>query len=288
MKSLLRGRLRRASSGNRSHHHWHHVEAVEPRVLLSVDVSYDGATTTRFSWDAAAGARPILEAPPAQPSLFDQQFVAPIGSRMFLRIAGIEGEATDKQHLGQIELLGFSWSLDHVTNPAGSSGGADAEAPDFAELRVASRLSKASPKLMDAVVLGSTFADADFTIASSTSGVDFYRVDLDNVNISSYQVTTAADGNPLEEFTLRFSAASLDYSQLLPDGRYDSTVHFAWNAKPNGGTVADTAPPLSKSLLDQAPAALASNLDLFLRLDGIPGESTDAKHPNEINLSGFS
>src|SRR5439155_23227208 len=100
MKSLLRGRLRRASSGNRSHHHWHHVEAVEPRVLLSVDVSYDGATTTRFSWDAAAGARPILEAPPAQPSLFDQQFVAPIGSRMFLRIAGIEGEATDTQHPG--------------------------------------------------------------------------------------------------------------------------------------------------------------------------------------------
>lgn len=37
-----------------------------------------------------------------------------------------------------------------------------------------------------------------------------------------------------------------------------------------------------------APPAGAAAVDYFLKIDGIPGESTDAKHPGEINLDSFS
>jgi type VI secretion system secreted protein Hcp len=36
------------------------------------------------------------------------------------------------------------------------------------------------------------------------------------------------------------------------------------------------------------PAAAGGGLDIFLKIDGIPGESTDSKHPGEIEVDSFS
>lgn len=37
-----------------------------------------------------------------------------------------------------------------------------------------------------------------------------------------------------------------------------------------------------------APSAVQAQVDIFLRLDGIPGESQDAKHKNEIDVISWS
>ena len=40
---------------------------------------------------------------------------------MFLKISGIDGESSDKQHKGTIEVLSFSWGVSNPARRAGTS-----------------------------------------------------------------------------------------------------------------------------------------------------------------------
>jgi hypothetical protein len=58
---------------------------------------------------------------------------------------------------------------------------------------------------MDALAKGTILGTADFVARrTGDTAADFYRVRLNGVVVSSYRLTTALDGRPVEEFTLSF------------------------------------------------------------------------------------
>ena len=270
-------------------------EALERRALMSMTLQYYptdakggvGSPVT-YQYDPATGGE-VVDAGVDVKSLFDTGFVAASGIEAFLRIDGIQGESIDDKHPQQIEIESFSWAGDAAT---GGGSGTTAGAPRYSSLRFVSRVSKASPLLMDRLARGAHIASADLgvTRAGSTTGDEFYHVDLEDVLVSSYRITTAADGAPAEEFTLAFGDAVLAYRPLDAKGGLGLPVTARWTAggiETGGGLLPD--PPLRQpSLLDEGYTPPPQTMPMFLRLDGIQGESTDDKHRGEIEVESFS
>jgi hypothetical protein len=77
----------------------------------------------------------------------------------FLKIDGIDGEATATGHEDQIEILSFSWG---VSNPSALAqhGGSGSGGPVLLPVTMAKRIDKATPKLMRAAVAGEVFKNA--------------------------------------------------------------------------------------------------------------------------------
>ena len=137
----------------------------------------------------------------------------------FLNIEGIQGEATDQNHLGWIEISSFSWG---VSNPGSNSagGGGGSGKSSFQDLHCESRTSKASPNLMLACAIGKHIGSAVLSVsnpAAPTGSVsEFMKLTLEDCLISSYQNAGAEQGDdrPLDAFSLNF--VKIDFMFTVP------------------------------------------------------------------------
>ena len=261
------------------------VEVVEQRVLLSATLQYrpvdnTGRPEAPVTFQSPAGIL-VQDFTPAQQSLLSG-FAAPAFD-MFLQLDGVRGESTDAKHRDTIDIQAFSWGGDLPQST--STGGGGASRPQFQELHFASRVSAASPVLLDRLHDGRHITDAKFFVRRAGKvQQEFVKLDLDNVLVSSYQVTTDAAGL-VEEFTLNFDRINLEYKPSQPDGTLGAPVVFDSGA--NSVFRVQEFAPEQRSLLD-AGVVSPSNIDFFLTLDGVPGESTDAKHEDAIDVLSFS
>jgi type VI secretion system secreted protein Hcp len=131
----------------------------------------------------------------------------------FLKIEGIQGESSDKTHPGEIEIESFSWGVSNTGSVVvgGGAGAGKAVSQDF---HFATSLSKASPSLMLACATGRHFPTATLTCrkAGGSSQVEFLKIKLVEVLVSSYQTGGVADGDaalPMDQFSLNF--AKIDF-----------------------------------------------------------------------------
>ena len=195
----------------------------------------------------------------------------------FLDIPGIPGESRDDVHADEIAVAAFAWGGDLIYSPLGAGK------VGFHELRLSTRLSKASPLLMDRLMKGTHLPIATLVLRKPTRSkpVDFFTVTLQDVVVSSYKVTTAADGSPVEEISLAFGDVEVGYRAQKPDGTMDAEVVFRHSA----GAVTDYVATQRSLLLDGF--AMSGNTDTFLRLDGILGESNDTVHRDLIDVRAF-
>jgi type VI secretion system secreted protein Hcp len=118
----------------------------------------------------------------------------------FLKLDGIPGETTDKQHPGEIQVDSFSWGVENASSRG--SGGGQASVQDFS---FRSPVSKASPLLMLACATGKHIPTALITLRKA--GFEFIKIRLDDVLVSSYQTGGVAnDGaeRPEDSFSLAF------------------------------------------------------------------------------------
>jgi type VI protein secretion system component Hcp len=257
------------------------VEAVEPRVMLSANVTYqpqkgDGSLGPAVAFQTGGGVDGFS---PEQVSLLQKGFAAP-AYELFLDVTGIAGESDAAKHEGEIDLLAFNWGADAVGSLATGGGGGTGKST-MQELHVVSRVSKASPGLIQSLGTGTHHQEANLVVRKAGKDQqEFLKIDLDDVVISSYQVTTATDGHLLEEFTLNFADVEMEYRPQKPDGTLDAAVKFA-----AAGPVEDFAPEQRSTLQDGFVAP--SGVDYFLQIDGVAGESTGSKHNGEIDVMAF-
>jgi len=258
------------------------VEPVESRLMLSATVTYwpvnaAGVPGTPVTFQTGPGAA-VADFGPDQVSLLQQGFSAP-QYELFLNVDGITGSSTDSKHEGDIGLKSFNWGGD-ATRPASTGGGGGAGKSTLQELHVVAPLSDATPLLVQALATGAHHKFADLTVRRPTDHADFLTVNLDDAVVSSYEVTTAVDGTPLEEFTLNFADADVTYRPQKPDGSLDTPVTF------HGEGPAQQFVPQERSILDEGFAA-PNGANYFLNVTGITGESVDDKHKGQIDVQAF-
>jgi type VI secretion system secreted protein Hcp len=144
---------------------------------------------------------------------------------LFLRITTLTGESAATGHVGDIDLLSFSWGASN----SGTKGNAQ-------DLNVTKRTDKTSPPLMLAVFTGTHYSTVTLFVRNQGANpLDFFKITLTDVTISSYQVSSAsANDGMFENISLHFATVKLDYQPQNPDGTANGgTISYGFNITTN-------------------------------------------------------
>ena len=147
----------------------------------------------------------------------------------FLKLEGIDGESTSETHKDWIEIDSYSWGMSNSGSMA-AGGGGGAGKVSFSSLRLMTPISKASPKLFEACATGKHFPTATLTLVDSERrGLEFMKVTLSDVIISSYKTTGTSGQAPMESFSLNFAKIEYEYTPQKADGSMDAPVKAGYD-----------------------------------------------------------
>ena len=133
----------------------------------------------------------------------------------FLKLDGVEGESTDDKHKGEIDIESWSWGASS-TSPSGQARAGKACVSSF---NFTKKVDKASPALMANAVSGMAMKSAVLTARKAGDRpVEYIKVTLENVLVSSYQGAGSSSSLPTEQFSLNFSKMTVQYNVQKPDG----------------------------------------------------------------------
>ena len=198
----------------------------------------------------AAGARgvatgapgPAVLSPEAGPNgqvsldlevLLDALGIDVLAVDMFLKIEGIEGEATaaGDGHDEWIEVLSFSWGASRPSTGTGRARGARRDS--FSDLSVVKRVDASSPNLYVTSASGKRLPSAVLEVRKPGTRMSYYTIRMENVRISSVSVSSSKDSaEPVEEVTLSYGKISWEYVPPEDAGR-GARHEAAWDLEAN-------------------------------------------------------
>ena len=142
----------------------------------------------------------------------------------YLKFDGVDGESTDKDHKGWIDIESFSQT---ITRPNSDSTGARSRGgATLGDIVVAKELDKSSPKLAESVLIGNVFPTVEFQLASSAG--TYFTYELKNVIVTSYSISGDADQIPMEEFSFNFEEIKVTYTEMDSEGNKKGNVEYSW------------------------------------------------------------
>lgn len=151
---------------------------------------------------------------------------------MFLIIDGIAGGSTDSKHKGEIDVLGYSFGATQTGTFA--TGGGGAGKPSFGDLVVSCPMSTASPALLLACASGRHVKSAVLTCRrSGPKPHEFFRLELEDVIITSYQSAGSDDQLPLDQISLAYGKIQATYTGAGKSGKPKPPVTGGWDLKKN-------------------------------------------------------
>jgi type VI secretion system secreted protein Hcp len=151
----------------------------------------------------------------------------------FLKIDGIEGEAQDKTHKNEIQLE--SWSFGETNaGTAGTGLGMGAGKVSMGDFHFVMRSNKASPKLFLACADGEHIKKAILTCRKAGKDQQEYlKWSFSDLLVSSYQTggSASSDVVPLDQISINFTEAQIDYKEQKADGTLGGAVTTKYNVK---------------------------------------------------------
>lgn len=148
----------------------------------------------------------------------------------FLKIEGVDGEATDSKHLNWIEVQSFAHGN---TGPTSATG-----RPAFSDCCFAKYSDKSSPVLEQSCAQGKHFPSANLELVTADANrVRFYQIVLSNVVVSSVSASGSVGGaeRPTESVCLNYSQITWTYTELDASGVPVGDVKAWWDLALNIG-----------------------------------------------------
>ena len=157
---------------------------------------------------------------------------------MFLDIKGeIAGEAQDKKHKDEIDVLAWSWGVSQSGTFHIGGGGGSGKA-NFQDLSVTKYIDKASATLQLYCANGDHFDAAKLTVRKAGKDpLEYLIIEMKKVLITS--VSTGGSGGEdklTENVTLNFAEVKVSYKEQKPDGSAGEEKTFKWNMPENHGS----------------------------------------------------
>jgi len=150
---------------------------------------------------------------------------------VFLKLEGIDGEATDDQHEKEIDVLSWSWGMSQP--PAVHAGaGTSVGKVSVQDLNVVKTMDKASPNLVSHCCSGKVIPTGTLTVQrAGEKKVQALVIELTDILVSSYQTGGgSSDGTlPADSLTLSFKTFMYKYSPQKEDGSADSSIDKGWD-----------------------------------------------------------
>jgi type VI secretion system secreted protein Hcp len=151
----------------------------------------------------------------------------------FLKLEGVEGEATRHGYEKQIDLESFSFGGHNPTNPYGS--GMAAGRVDLSPFTASKRTDKASAKLFQACCNGKHFPKATVTLlkAGGQSPVDFLKYEFTELLVQDIQWSggKGGDDTPTESLSFGYATVLVTYSEQKADGSKGTAIVAGWDLR---------------------------------------------------------
>jgi type VI secretion system secreted protein Hcp len=156
---------------------------------------------------------------------------------MFLKLDGVTGEAKDKVHGKEIDLLSWTWGMANEGS-AHNGGGAGTGKVNVQDVSLTKFIDSSSPKLMLACCKGTHFENALITVRKAgEKPLEYVKVKMEKVFITNVNTGGSDNSDRLtENLILNFGKVSVDYIPQKNDGTGGTAIPFGWdiaaNAKP--------------------------------------------------------
>lgn len=142
----------------------------------------------------------------------------------FLKVDGIQGDATADGHKNEIELTGWHFGGTNAGGFGHSGPGGGAGKVQVNDFVFTMHADKSAPKLFEAMATGKHIPKAVLSVRKAGgSAVDFLKIDLDKVLVSSFHTT----GNgllPAIEVSLNFAKIEFEFKTQNDDGTAGGSV----------------------------------------------------------------
>jgi type VI secretion system secreted protein Hcp len=148
----------------------------------------------------------------------------------FLKIKGVEGDATADGHANEIQVESWSWGESN-SGSAGAGPGQGTGKVSMQDFHFVMKANKATPKLFLACATGDHFGEA--TLACRKAGQkqqDYMTIKMSDVLVSSYQ-TGGSHGDvlPVDQISLNFAKIEMEYKAQKADGSLSSAINAGWD-----------------------------------------------------------
>lgn len=155
----------------------------------------------------------------------------------FIKIKDIDGESTDENHQGWIELLSYDHGVtQQVSGTASSAGGASAERANFKNFSITKQLDIATPALNLACADGTHIDEVLVELCrAGTDKVKFMEYKLTNCLISAVTVSGGSGGDlPTESVTFNYGKITWSYAkQDRKGGKVSGNMAAGWDLQKN-------------------------------------------------------
>jgi type VI secretion system secreted protein Hcp len=135
---------------------------------------------------------------------------------MYLKLTGVTGESNADKHVGDIDLVSWSWGMQssHYL-----SAGAPSGAAQFSLITVTKRVDRATPTLFQFLDQHKVVSSGTLTVSKSSGGtpLEYMTIDLTNVRIVTVDVRSD-DAELVESMTLSAETITVNYTPQASAG----------------------------------------------------------------------
>ena len=135
---------------------------------------------------------------------------------MYLNLTGVTGECTVDKHVGDMDLVSWSWGMQasHYL-----SGGAPTGASQFNLMTVVKRVDRATPTLFQFLDTHKVVSKGTLTVSKSSGGtpLEYMTIDLSNVRIITVDVKSD-NAELVESLTLSAETITVNYTPQASGG----------------------------------------------------------------------
>lgn len=153
---------------------------------------------------------------------------------VYLKLDGIEGEATAKGFEKQIGIFSMSWGCSAATTVGSTKGGISASKVSISSFNMMKQLDSSSVPLFQACCKGAHISEAVLTFRKQTGDAQegFLIYKLSDVMVESLQTSGSSGGDdtPTESLSLAFAKMEVEYKKQGKDGKLTAAGQAAWDA----------------------------------------------------------
>ncbi|MGH6989241.1 MAG: Hcp family type VI secretion system effector [Stellaceae bacterium] len=143
---------------------------------------------------------------------------------IYLKIDGIEGDATETNHVSWIAIDSFTFGVSrNVSSRTGATAVREFSAPNLSDIALSKPLDKASGLIFRESVVGNTHKTYQIDITSTGQGSEILlSYKLTAGMVSNYSISSGGD-RPMEALTVNYDKVEVTFSP--PGGQRSVTIY---------------------------------------------------------------
>lgn len=153
---------------------------------------------------------------------------------MFLKVGQIKGEARDKTHKDEFDVLSWNWGMSN-SGSAQQGGGMGAGKVNVQDLSFTKYIDKSTPDLMLACCNGKHIPQAVMTIRKAgEQPLEYLLVTMEDLIVTNVSTGGSAGEDRLtESITLNFSRVKVQYKEQTATGGVGDKPEMGWDIAAN-------------------------------------------------------